>query len=199
MQDYKPNSFKYREEQKAALEEKKIEKVISGPVITKKKGGFRKFADTFAAEDMSKVRNSILIDVIVPTVKKIIVDIVDVALYGEKGHGRPTSNVSKVSYGNYYNNPRQATEPRRSMYNSVYDEEDLILASRGEAELVLTSMIDTIDRYGFATIADLYDLVGRTNNNHCANNYGWTDLHTAEVRRVREGYILKLPKALPID
>jgi hypothetical protein len=48
------------------------------------------------------------------------------------------------------------------------------------------------------SVADLYDLVGVTGN-YTDNKYGWTDIRSASVIRVRDGYMLKLPKALPLN
>ena len=59
-------------------------------------------------------------------------------------------------------------------------------------------MDELIETYGSATVADLYDLVGITCN-YTDNKYGWTNLRNAEPIRVRDGYMLKMPKALPID
>ena len=41
-------------------------------------------------------------------------------------------------------------------------------------------------------------LVG-INGSYTDNKYGWTHLRSADVQRVRDGYLLKLPKALPFD
>ena len=57
---------------------------------------------------------------------------------------------------------------------------------------------DLIDQYGVVSVADLYDLVGLTSTNYTDNKYGWTDLRHAEVRRDRDGYLLRMPKATPI-
>lgn len=59
-------------------------------------------------------------------------------------------------------------------------------------------MQDLIDTYGMVSVADLYDLVG-INGSYTDNKYGWTHLRSADVQRVRDGYLLKLPKALPFD
>ena len=60
-------------------------------------------------------------------------------------------------------------------------------------------MDELIDAYGFVTVADLYDLVGVTGN-YTDNKYGWTSIRNAEPVRARGGgYILKLPRAIPID
>ena len=83
MEDYKSNSDKARQEQQS---EKKVEAVITGAAKTRKKGEMQKFADVFIAEDANNVKSYILMEVIVPAVKKAISDIVttgiDMILYG---------------------------------------------------------------------------------------------------------------------
>lgn len=206
MENYKPNSHKYKEEQKRISMEQKSKKVINGQVTTKKKTGFQKFTSNIVNEDMPKVKEYILSDVLIPSIKKAISDIVrngiDMLLYGEAGRNRDSrTQGSKISYTKYYNNPIGGVGSGKDNYSrsSVFDFDDIILSSRGDAELVLNLMDETISKYGFVKVADLYDFVGITTNNHCANSYGWTDLRSARITGVRDGYVLNLPKALPID
>ena len=111
MEDYKSNSNRSKENNKEAQPEKKIEKVVSGTVQTKKKSELQKIADTFIQEDAKNVKSYILMDVLVPAVKKDISDIVtngiDMILYGETGHSKKKGNASKVSYRSYYDSPRE--------------------------------------------------------------------------------------------
>lgn len=197
MENYKPNSYKYKEEQKAKAEQKKVQKVVSGPVTTRKKTGLKKFIGSFVTEDAPKIKEFILIDVIVPSIKRAISDTIDMALYGESRSRKSSTSGSRVSYRDYYNRRDRDERPRAS--RSAFDYEDPLFNNRGDAEMVLSQMEDIIERYGFAKIADLYDLAGITITNYCANNYGWTDLHSARVVRESDGYIIELPKAMPID
>ena len=79
----------------------------------------------------------------------------------------------------------------------MYD--NIILNNSGDAELVLTQMEDIIQQYGMVKVADLYDLIGISNNNHCAYNYGWTNLSSATYVLTRNGYQLKLPRAVALN
>ena len=73
---YTPNSHKYKEQQNASpTEEKKVTKVVNGPVKTKR-NDVRKLADIFISEDISNVKSYIFMDVLVPAIKKAIYDIV---------------------------------------------------------------------------------------------------------------------------
>ena len=196
MEEYKSNSHKSKEEKT----EKKVEKIISGTAKSKKKNEIRKFADVFISEDIENVKSYILEDIIVPAIKKAISDVVtngiDMILYGETGKTKKSTS-SRVSYRDYYSSNDRRTSyssPRRTSYS--YD--DIILENRGEAEEVLIRMDELIEAYGVASVGDLYDLVGITGD-YTDNKYGWTNLRSAQAVRTRDGYLLKLPKALPLN
>lgn len=200
MSDYKPNSHKYLEEQKAASE-KKVEKVVKGSVKTKKKSDLRKAADVFISEDIQNVKSYIIMDVLVPAIKKAVSDVVtngiDMILYGGNGRTGRNTGTSKVSYRNYYDR-RDDDRPSHTSVRARFDYDDIIFESRGEAEAVREQMMDVIDKYGFVTVADMYDMADLAQP-YTSNKYGWTNIRNAETVRVREGYVLKLPKAMPID
>ena len=75
MEEYKPNSHKSKEEQKDLVPEKRVEKVISGTVKPKKKSEMQKFADVFISEDVNNVKSYIVMDVLVPAIKKAIYEV----------------------------------------------------------------------------------------------------------------------------
>ena len=200
--NYKPNSHKFKEEEKSnAIEKKKIEPVVTGKVA-KKKNNVRKFTDVFVSDDVHNIKSYVLMDVLVPAVKKAVSGIVtngiEMILYGETGRTKKRSSADYVSY-NRYSDRRDDKSYNNSRARLGYNYDDIILESRGEAEEVLSRMDEIIDMYGVVSVADMYDLVGITDNNYTNNKYGWTNIRSAEAIRVRDGYILKLPKALPIN
>ena len=203
---YPPNSHKYKEEQKdAPSEEKRVQKVVKTPVKTKK-NDVRKLTDLFISEDVSSVKSYIFMDVLVPAIKKAIYDIVtngiDMFLYGGTGKGKSSSSGNKVSYRNYYEQKNSSSSGYRGSENTKprngFEYDDIIFDNRGEAEAVKQQLQATIGRYGVVTIADLYDMVDLTPP-YTSQKYGWMDVSNTEVARVRDGYVLKLPRAVPID
>lgn len=206
MEEYKTNSYKSREPQKPVEEQpRKIEKVVTGPVKIKKKTGASKFFNEFFTEDAPKIKEFIKSDIIIPTLKKVVTDIVtngiNMVMYGaDAGRNRNVSSpVTKIAYKNYssYSNPNAGFV--RPTARTTYSYDEIIFANRGEAEMVLTEMDEIISRYGFVKVADYYDLVG-TSGTHTDNNYGWMNLSQAQVVRLSNGeYTIKLPRALPID
>ena len=200
--NYKPNSHKYKEEQKESSERKKVEKVITGTASVKKRK-HNKFTEMFISEDVSNVKTYILSDVLVPAAKKLISDIVkdgiEMILYGSTGREKRSSGfrADYVSYNRYsdrrYDDRRLSDSETRTGYR--YD--DIYLENRGEAEEVLDQMCNIIEEYGMVSVMDLYDLVGVTGQ-YTDNKYGWTNLRNAEPVRTRDGYMLKLPRAIPL-
>lgn len=190
MEEYKANSHKSRGE----TPEKKVEKVVTGKVTSKRRSHFQKLTDLFVPEDMDSVKNYVLMDVVIPAIKDGLFDVVRTILYGESGsHGKSST---KVSYRSYYDSNRRDNTPIRGRSNYAYN--DIVLDDRGEAEDVLMHMSELVDTYGVASVADFYDLVGVTSN-HTDNKYGWTNMRNASVIRGRDVYKIKLPKALPLD
>ena len=200
MEDYKSNSDKSRQEQQS---EKKVEAVITGKAKTRKKGEMQKFADVFIAEDTNNVKSYILMEVIIPAVKKAISDIVttgiDMILYGEAGRSRKNGAASKVSYRNYYEQESGRTRAGSAGRRSSFDYDDVIFDTRGDAEAVLDAMNDIISQYGTVSVSDFYDLARVPNDNYTMNRYGWTNIGGATAVRVRDGYILKLPRAISLN
>ena len=205
MNDYKPNSNRFKEEQKTKeikTQEKRVEKpVVTGKAVVKKKSAFSKFADEFISEDAKNVKSYVLGEVLIPAVKKAISDIVtdgiDMILYGGSRGDRKRSTADRVSYRSYYDSSRSSRDTR-SVTTARYTTDDIVLTNRAEAEDVLARMDELMDTYGLVRVADLYDLVGITGN-YTDNKYGWTNIRNAEIVRVRDGYIIKMPRAVPID
>lgn len=200
---YPGNSNKEKEEQ-AKREEHRVQKVVDGKVKTKRNEG-RKLANIFISEDAGQVKSYVIMDVLVPAIKKAISDIVtdgvDMILYGEKsGKGnRAGGGTTRVSYRNYYDDRKGDSRDRYRDLRERFDYDDLVFESRSQAEQVRDEMFNMIDRYGMVTVADMYDAAGLVAP-FTSNKYGWISLRTSEIVRTRGGdYMIKLPKAMPID
>lgn len=197
MEEYVSNSHKSKE---SDIPKKRVEKIVTGEVKTRKKSGFQKFINSVVSEDASDVKSYILMDVLIPAVKKAISDIVtsgiEIILYGNTTSKRSTA--SKISYRSYYED-RNPIRDRRSFDRvSPYDYDEITLESRQEAEEILCRMDELIGVYGNASIGDFKDFVGITSN-YTDYNYGWTDLRNASIVNVRGGgYTVKMPRVMPL-
>ncbi len=199
MENYKSNSDKDRKTQT----EKRVEKPVANGKA-RKKGEIQKFADVFIAEDAKNVKSYLFMEVIVPAVKKAISDMVttgiDMILYGESGKRGRNSPASKTSYRDYYDrNEGRVYAGSSNTKRGGIDYDDIIFESRGDAEAVLDAMADIIHQFGMVSVADFYDLARVPNDNFTMNRFGWTNLTGATVVRIRDGHIIKLPKAISLN
>lgn len=191
------------------VEDRKIEKVVTGTVRKQKRGLGKKLAETFLEDDTKSVGSYIFHDVLIPAAKAMISDMVgggiEMLLFGEKrGHNtRRDGGRSYTCYGSYYRSTDRDNRDRDKrdisrLGRARHDFDEIVLETRGEAEEVLSHLVDLTLDYNQATVADLYDLVG-ISGNFTDNKYGWTDLRSASVTRVRDGYLINLPRTQLLD
>lgn len=201
--------------EKKIPEDKKVEKVVNGKVRKQKRSLRKKMAETFLEDDTKSVGSYVFHDILIPAAKDLISDIVgggvEMLLFGERRSGsrsrgssiRPNNNRSFTSYGSYYGPSNKDNRPAgRDMSRTArarHDFDEIILDTRGEAEEVLSHLVDLTVDYGQASVSDLYDLVGVTSA-FTDEKYGWTDLRGASISRARGGgYLLNLPRTQALD
>lgn len=198
------NAAKERVKKEPPLEKAPINKVTKGTVQKRKKTLGKRLAEAFGAREGQGVLEYVLHDIIIPATQNMIVDSIidgaEMAILGEvRGRRRrPGDRTSRyaydrVSYNDYFRRDRRDDRDDRRPHANMKDYEDIIFDSKADAEEVLSQMIELIDIYGQVTIIDLYDLSGLTLD-YSTGNYGWRNLSTATARRIRDGYILDLPR-----
>lgn len=188
--------------------EKKVERVTSGEVIQRKQSLGKRIAEAFAGDDMHSVGSYLLFEVALPALKTTISDMVSQGIERMLFGGGPARSTSTRQGATYTSYNRMYTggsivrreEPRTlsRQARANHDFREIILMSRGEAEQVIDQLQALIDQYDVATVSDLYQLVG-ISGTFAEEKWGWTDLRQAHVRRIREGYLLDLPRPVPLD
>lgn len=198
----------------ASAEEKNIKRVTQGEVVRRKKSLGKRFRETFVGGDAKGVWGYVVLDVLIPAAKDMVADAmstgVERMLFGEVrsssrrgGSRRGGSPYGHVAYNRMSssNGPPWDREPRREFSRrarSSHDFDEIILETRGEAEEVIDRLFDLVSRYEVATVEDLYELVGITGN-YTDRKWGWTDIRGAGVSRVRNGFLIDLPRPEPLD
>lgn len=206
---YPSNSNKNKkkcEEDKTKIEPR-VEKLTTGKVVVKKKTVGDKFKDTFVATDSKEVTKYVFRDVIVPTVKELLVDIINkgtnMLIFGDtrttprrsriaSNRARP-SRINYGSYSSYDNGPRERRREIDYKTRATHDFDTLEYSTKWEAENVRDKLVELTYQYGQATVADLYDASGITSE-YTDRSYGWTELGSAKIRRSENGYIILLPR-----
>lgn len=205
MEEYRSNSHKSKEAKEPVVPEKKVGRVITGSARTKKKTGLKKIKESIVSDDADSVKSYILMDVLIPSIKEAISDIVrngiDIILYGEPKHsGKNRSNISRVPYRSFWDDPNKRRERAVPRPRGSYDYDDIEFESRGDAEMVLDTLNEIISSYHLVSVGELYDAAGISTSNYTLYNYGWSDLSRAEiVRTYGGGYVIRMPKPMPID
>ena len=197
MPEYQSNSHRTKElaaQEKPA--ERRTEKVVTGGTKLRKKSTFTKMANAFLPGDVDDVKRYVLRDVLIPTIRRTISDVVDMLL-GVNTTPRSSSPAgTRVSYRSYYdarNDRRESTalRPRSTPY--IYD--DVVFDRYDDAAEVLRRMRELVSRFDAVSVADLFDMTGHAGN-YTDNKYGWTDLSDARIERVSDGYIIRLPRPI---
>lgn len=218
MEGYPSNSHKSKaaaessESERTTSGEKKVERVVSGDVLRRKKPLGKRFMETFVGGDARSVWNYVLLEVLIPAAKDAMADAItqgiERVLFGEvrSSNRRGTSRTGGYVSYNRYSSPsrppwdrgRDERPPLSRRARAQHDFDEIILPTRREAEEVIDNLFNLISKYDVASVADLYDLVGITPN-FTDNKWGWADIRGADVTRVRNGYLLDLPKPEPLS
>lgn len=197
-------------------EPKQITRVVSGETKRRKKPLGRRFSDTFFGGSSPRdIWAYVLLDVLVPAGRDMVADAgreaLERAIYGDSHtpsrrnrsrKSRDDSPFGRVRYDKMSSSSRDRDRERdrgfsrRARMNHDFDE--IILDSRHEATEVLSQMYELLDKYESVSVADLYTMVNVTPE-YTDHKFGWTLLSDTGVTRVRDGYLLDLPRPEPLD
>ena len=200
--DYQGNSHKQREA-KEVRDDKVVERVVTTDVIVTPPGFAKKLKGIFFGGEFKSVRGYIIADVLLPAARNALFDTIvegsKRTIFGDSlAHRvRQPEMRSRVQYTAMHNRPYQSTmlpgqPPRNPVRINFRDSNEYLIETREEAHDVLERMIDIIDKYDVASQADLLVMLGQIVS-PIDNKWGWTHLHNAEVRQVRNGYMLQMP------
>lgn len=200
----KPKREKIAEakEKEAAQEEKNVTQVTTSKVVRRKKPLHSRVADLFETPDFNTVAEQIVKDVLVPSAKEMVEEAfgqgISRILWGE-GRSHISRNASRNSSGRVNYSSAFSSNSRPSIRDEVpttrrknADYEEIILATRIEAEDVMDRMYDLLESYDVVSVHDLYQLVGIVGT-HQDQKWGWFSLKGLQARRIKGGYLLDVP------
>lgn len=205
MDDLKPNSNSYKESK--STERKKLDPVVkSGAVVSTKKPLGQKFKDVFIGEDINDLKRYIVLDMLIPGAKRMILNIMKMMFFGDTepdyyyDHRGNTHTNYTASYrgSSYRASSRRRERERRYEGDEKVDYQNVVLRNRMDAEDVVDQMRERIRRYGYCSIADLFDLINVTGN-YNDNNWGWKDERDIGIRRISSGFLINVRDAEYLD
>lgn len=199
-------------------ERKKLQPIVKGAVVRKKAGTFEKLKTTFLGENVN-LGEYVLFDVLVPAFRNTMSDmgfgLIEMVFgngrerrrYGSdsgrviRDRGRSYVDYRGASSGSSRDRGGRGYDDGRREFSAgdrgKHDFDRIEFTSRGEAEDVLSHLVDLVEEYGEATVAAFYEL-SNIESEHVDNNYGWTNLRDAYTERGRNCYIIRFPQPRPL-
>ena len=195
------NNYNKKKPADKVEEKKHISKVVSGNVTIKKKSEGRKILEKIFPSVGSDLKTTLMDDVIFPMLKNGLLEAVGRILW-PNGDGPVRSSSfgggTRINYSGFSKpQARQHYIPAGSTVGFDYDR--IAFETRGDAEAVLMALDENIDAYGFATVGAFYEAAGVTTNNAQVEKFCWRSIGDAKVAQVGGGWIIRMPRPMPLD
>ena len=199
----KPNSKTYNEKTKKA-DDHRLAKVTKGTVKKTQQSSFQKFAKAFVPEDSKSIKDYVVEEapgLIITFLRRLFQSILDTYLpdngkYTTFARGNRSTNTS-IRYDTIRTGSSSGLGIKSRSSNTVYEYENVIFDDYSDAQLVLDQLFDCLSRYEKVSVFDFYDLAG-VSANASDRNYGWPDLGGSKVVQTVEGFVIDLPRAVPL-
>lgn len=178
--------------------EKKVEKVISGEVSSKKRSMGSRIGRAMINDDIGDMADYLIFQVAIPVLKQACAEGLTNAvngIFGTNVRVPLSGNTRNVAYSKISTGTSQQRQPSVSERDSsIFDYEEQLFETRADCEEVINALANIIEEYHSATVMDFYDLIGKTAP-YTAQKYGWKSMSSAYPQKVRDGYIIKFPRA----
>jgi len=214
--NYQGNSKLEKEVADEVRETPKLKK-IEGIVVTEKKPSLgRRIKENFGGQDLKSVGRSLFEEVIIPSTRDLLMALINEgssrAIYGEGSRRSsstiPTtivgsSRVRSTSYNTMSQSPLVGTRSAGDTSigqreRNPFDFSGLVFATRTQAMETMEQMGEPVMEFGRVTVADFYDLIGKTGNGFTDQTNGWTaqGYNQFKVVKHRDGWVLDMPSPI---
>lgn len=168
----------------------------------------QKVRDAFISDEVHDVKSYVVFDVIIPaikeTVRNLIVNTVDMSLFGKV---RASKNVEQrggstyIAYERMYQGGGQASKPKQQMGAPlrVTELDRVVFNDKADAIEVLSYLFDNIEQYHVASVADFLGAADLPIS-PIHHKWGWYDLSGSSVDENPDGsgYYIRLPRPVSI-
>lgn len=194
----------------------RVQQIVTDPdkVKRRKKPLSRRISENLFGSDAQSVGSFIMMDVLVPAMKDTVTSMVSEGIerlvYGDNARGgrRPVGSTHRSGHVAYNRMSESSLTRRRDPRDEErvsmsrrgranHDFEEVVLDSRVEAEEVLSTLYEILNKYDQVAVADLYSMLG-ISGTYMDEKWGWEDLRGAQVVRRRGFYLLDLPAPEPL-
>lgn len=207
-EEYESNAFSDKEPENNKQEPVDVPaEKTSAPVKVHKRSAFQQAIDNFVADDLKKVRDYIIWDVLIPAAKSALSNIIktstDMIIYGSTKEANRARGGSKPKYRDYYASdyPREDA-PARKETRRGYSYDEVIFSSYEDAQDVYKILVDILGRYHWVRIADFYqaciEVLGdgiKLNATYTDSWWGWDERDFESVGTIpyQDGWVIRFP------
>lgn len=194
MAEIRDNNYKLEKREKKAIANAKLKDRTFG----------QKVRDAFIADEAKDVKSYLVFDIIIPaikeTIRNLVVNTIDISLFGKARGRRDTEQrggSTYVAYDRAYGGGRP--DDRRSVKQDtavlrVNELDRVTFNNKADAIDVLAHLFESIEEYHVASVADFL-AAANLPVSHIHHKWGWYDLSGASVEEDPDGgYYVKLPR-----
>lgn len=203
---FEPNSHAHKREVEDKKKGSGLTPVIQkDSIVSTKKSAGRKIADSFLSAGGDELKTYILKDLVIPGLKSWAISALKMAFFHEeydpyydrRDTGRSSYGGRHYDYSSRYRDrDDRSTRDRDRSYrdDDKIDYRHIVVDRRIDAEKVVDILHDQIYDQGYATVADLFNLVG-LEDKYTDNNWGWRRINDISIRRVASGFLINVREA----
>ena len=171
----------------------------------------QKVRDAFISDEVHDVKTYVIFDVIIPAIKEtlrnLVVNTIDMSLFGKTRSSRESERrggSTYIAYERAYGNPRddRSSRPRRESSSAplrITELDRVVFKNRDDAMEVLGHLFDNVEEYHVASVADFLGAAGLTIS-PIHHKWGWYDLAGSSVEEDPEtgDFWIRVPKPVSI-
>lgn len=193
-----------------ASEPREIQPITREPGRVRKAPAGRRLLATFFRGDAQMTWTSMVWESFFPNLRDNVEDSVingirtlfggtsSRSYYGGPRRSNVHNQISRHNPDSVLGSRGAVSDPRMTRDDRVNQRLNVIdIASRAEAEDVLSAMLALIDQYDLVRLAEFYQMVHMTPD-HTDYSWGWEDLGGAKVVHSHGAYYLDLPQPIKI-
>lgn len=180
---------------------KKLQPVVSEPVQLKKKGFLTRMKEAIFSDDSGSIGGYVMKDIIIPTVRDTMYDIVtgalSMALYSTPKSARKKNSGTGtyISYADYYNDSRVPAKkiPVADRHRTKFDLRNIPIPSSEVGYDAIEQLKDRYEAYGNVSAQDLFDVLMIGSVPSTMARLGWEDISPIRVECERGQWYLRTP------
>lgn len=185
-----PSNSRTTPPKKDPPQREKVQPVVKGKTSMQKPSLGEKIKKLLLPGDIKDMKEYAINQVIIPGLKNGALALIEMAFFGQVRRNYVNRNNNQTNYNYISNNQQKISQPTMSQRDrATHNFTNIMFESYQDAEDVISTMLDILDRAGAVTVADFYEAAGY-NPSWADVDWGWKGFQKLESRAIRGGYII---------